>query len=118
MGQPPPKALNASVRLLTLSLCHCICVSTNLDPRLQAHKLNPQLPLPLLGMAQMNLLQNALTNAVSLLESALDASPGWGDAIKACSYSYAESLFWNHSKEHESLGKAILPNLVSESASD
>ena len=49
----------------------------------QASKLDARLPLPLLGMAQMNLLQKEFTNAASLLETALQRVPGWVDALKA-----------------------------------
>lgn len=48
----------------------------------QASKLDARLPLPLLGMAQMNLLQKEFTNAASLLETALQRVPGWEDALK------------------------------------
>ena len=48
---------------------------------LQASKLNPKAALPLLGLAQMNLLQKENTNAITLLENALRIHPGWNDAL-------------------------------------
>ena len=48
---------------------------------MQASKLNPKAPLPLLGLAQMNLLQKENTNAITLLENALQLHPGWNDAL-------------------------------------
>ena len=48
---------------------------------LQAYKLTPNAALPLLGLAQMNLLQKENTNAISLLEQALQYVPGWNDAL-------------------------------------
>lgn len=50
----------------------------------QACKLDPKAALPLLGLAQMNLLQKENTNAVTLLENALQLSPGWNDALMVC----------------------------------
>lgn len=47
----------------------------------QANKLNPKAALPLLGLAQMNLLQKENTNAITLLENALQLQPGWNDAL-------------------------------------
>lgn len=51
---------------------------------MQASKLNPKAPLPLLGLAQMNLLQKENTNAITLLENALQLQPGWNDALMVC----------------------------------
>lgn len=51
--------------------------------RLQALVLNPKAALPLLGLAQINLLQNENTNAITLLEKALQYAPGWSDALMA-----------------------------------
>lgn len=47
----------------------------------QANKLNPKAALPLLGLAQMNLLQKENTNAITLLENALQLQTGWNDAL-------------------------------------
>ena len=52
----------------------CCCV--------QAHALDKKQPLPQLGLAQMSILEaNQHTNAISMLETALDQNPGWNDAI-------------------------------------
>lgn len=48
---------------------------------MQASKLNPKAALPLLGLAQINLLQKETTNAITLLETALQHTPGWNDAL-------------------------------------
>ncbi|KAK9805938.1 hypothetical protein WJX73_006894 [Symbiochloris irregularis] len=43
-----------------------------------------KLPVPLLGLAQMHLLQrDGVTSAIGLLESALQQVPGWPDALQA-----------------------------------
>ncbi|BDA40854.1 RNA polymerase-associated protein CTR9 homolog [Coccomyxa sp. Obi] len=47
----------------------------------QASKLDPKLPLPLYGLAQIMVRQREQTNAISLLESALAQVPGWPDAL-------------------------------------
>ncbi|KAK9844132.1 hypothetical protein WJX81_005444 [Elliptochloris bilobata] len=57
----------------------------------QASKLDARLPLPLLGMAQMNLLQKEFTNAASLLETALQRVPGWVDALKVLGALYPQA---------------------------
>lgn len=48
---------------------------------MQASKLDPKLPLPLYGLAQIMVRQREQTNAISLLESALAQVPGWPDAL-------------------------------------
>ena len=48
---------------------------------IQASKLSPKAALPLLGLAQVNLLDKETTNAITLLENALQHSPGWNDAL-------------------------------------
>ena len=46
----------------------------------QAYQLNPKAALPLLGLAQMTLSEKDNTNAITLLETALQLHPGWNDA--------------------------------------
>ena len=53
-----------------------------MEPCEQASKLDPKAALPLFGLAQMNLLQHEHTNAISLLENALQQVPGWNDALQ------------------------------------
>ena len=48
---------------------------------MQALKLNPKAALPLLGLAQMTLTEGDNTNAITLLENALQLHPGWNDAL-------------------------------------
>ncbi len=50
-------------------------------PDIQASKLNPKAALPLLGLAQMSLVAKEYTNAITLLEKALQLHPGWNDAL-------------------------------------
>lgn len=49
----------------------------------QASYLEPTLPVPLLGLAQITSLsdRHELTNCVSLLEKALEHAPGWPHAV-------------------------------------
>lgn len=47
----------------------------------QAYQLNPKAALPLLGLAQMTLSEKDNTNAITLLETALQLHPGWNDAL-------------------------------------
>jgi len=49
---------------------------------LQAHSLDGTLPLAKLGLAQIDLIRNEHTNAISLLESTLQDVSGWMDALK------------------------------------
>ena len=50
--------------------------------RLQALALDKKQALPQLGLAQMSVLQSGeLTNAISMLEKALEQNPGWNDAV-------------------------------------
>ena len=50
--------------------------------RPQALALDKKQPLPQLGLAQMSVLQSGeLTNAISMLEKALERNPGWNDAV-------------------------------------
>lgn len=52
---------------------------------MQAHALDKRQPLPQLGLAQMSILEASQhTNAISMLETALDQNPGWNDAITVC----------------------------------
>ncbi|DBA73696.1 TPA: hypothetical protein ACH3X2_009676 [Trebouxia sp. C0005] len=48
----------------------------------QAHSLDSSLPLAKLGLAQIDLIRNEHTNAISLLESTLQDVSGWMDALK------------------------------------
>lgn len=61
---------------------HCCCVM-GVCHGVQASGLNPKAALPLLGLAQINLLQKENTNAITLLEKALQFAPGWNDALMA-----------------------------------
>ena len=49
---------------------------------LQAHSLDSSLPLAKLGLAQIDLIRNEHTNAITLLESTLQDVSGWMDALK------------------------------------
>lgn len=58
---------------------------------LQASKLDPKLPLPLYGLAQIMVRQREQTNAISLLESALALVPGWPDALQMVGQLYPQA---------------------------
>ena len=49
---------------------------------MQASQLDPKLPLPRLGLAQMSVLGGEAINAVSILESVLLDAPHWIDALE------------------------------------
>ncbi len=68
--------------------CHVTITPLKLNPepsvccRSQALVLDKKQPLPQLGLAQMSVLQSGeLTNAISMLEKALEQNPGWNDAV-------------------------------------
>lgn len=50
---------------------------------MQANQLDAKLPLPKLGLAQMEVLRGQLINAVSILEGLLQDVPHWIDALQA-----------------------------------
>ncbi|KAK9810525.1 hypothetical protein WJX72_012163 [[Myrmecia] bisecta] len=56
----------------------------------QASQLDPKLPLPMLGLAQLNLLQGEHVNAVSLLEKSLAEVPSWDDALTVLGHVYPQ----------------------------
>ena len=51
-------------------------------PFVQANAMDRNLPVAKLGLAQIDLLRNEQTNAISLLESTLQDVAGWMDALK------------------------------------
>lgn len=52
------------------------------SPPPQASLIDPKLPLPRYGLAQMSVLQGQTINAVSALEAVLEEEPGWYDALR------------------------------------
>lgn len=69
---------------LTALMCPSYCLLLH-----QANQLDSKLPLPKLGLAQVEVLRGQPINAVSILESVLLDVPQWIDALQASTCAHA-----------------------------